>query len=394
MTEEEPQATAATMPPWINRLIITVILWAGLALLAYSALRELRGLVSNLVIALFLSFALEPAVNWLHRHGWRRGLATGAVLVSLFVTGMILIGLMIPIIVKEIGQFIQAVPGWLDRLSHFTKKCCNLDLSTAHLTEQLQGAKSNVAHFAANIAGNLLGFGVKVLAAIFNLLTIGLFTFYFVTDGPKIRRSVCSLLPPRRQREVLWAWETAIDKTGGYFYSRLLLAIINGSLMFVGLLILRVPFPLPLAVFQGLVSEFIPIFGSYVGGVPPLLVALAKSPTTALILFVYLTIYQQIENTFLSPRLSAKTMHLNAGIAFGSVLAGGSIGGVVGALLALPAAAVVQAFAGNYLKRYDVTESELTKIEAPPPARPPRKTLWSRYPARRTRSPAASETGG
>ena len=78
MAQEEPPATAAAMPPWINRLIITIILWAALALLAYSALRELRGLVSNLVIALFLSFALEPAVNWLHKHGWRRGLATGA----------------------------------------------------------------------------------------------------------------------------------------------------------------------------------------------------------------------------------------------------------------------------------------------------------------------------
>lgn len=394
MAEEEPRAASASMPPWINRLIITIILWAALALLAFSAIRELRGLLSNLVIALFLSFALEPAVNWLHKRGWKRGLATGAVLFSLFVVGLILIGLMIPIVVKEIGQFIQAVPGWLDRLSHFTKKCCNIDISTAHLTEQLQGAKSNVAHFAANIAGNLLGFGVKVLGAFFNLLTIGLFTFYFVADGPKIRRSICSLLPPARQREVLWAWDTAIDKTGGYFYSRLLLAIINGGLMFVVLLVLGVPFPLPLAVFEGLVAEFIPIVGTYLAGAAPILVALAENPITALILFGYITIYQQIENAILSPRLSAKTMELNAGIAFGAAIAGGSIGGFVGAFLALPAAAVIQAFAGNYLKRYDVMDSELTKVEAAPPPRPPRKTLWSRYQARRKRATTPPETGG
>jgi predicted PurR-regulated permease PerM len=394
MAQGEPPATAAAMPPWINRLIITIILWTALALLAYSALRELRGLVSNLVIALFLSFALEPAVNWLHKHGWRRGLATGAVLFSLFVTGLILIGLMIPILVKEIGQFIQAVPGWLDRLSRFTKKCCNADISTAHLTQQLQGAKSDVTKFAANIAGNLLGFGVKVLSAVFNLLTIGLFTFYFVTDGPRIRRSVCSLLPPQRQREVLWAWETAIDKTGGYFYSRLLLAIINGSLMFVVLLVLGVPFALPLAVFEGLVAEFIPIVGTYVAGAAPILVALADKPINALILFIYITIYQQIENAVLSPRLSAKTMELNAGIAFGAAIAGGSIGGIVGAFLALPAAAVIQAFAGNYIKRYEVMDSALTTIDAPPPPRAPRSTLWSRYQARRKRTATPSETGG
>ena len=392
MTEEDRPVSAEAMPAWIPRLIIIVIIWVAVALLVFAAVKELRGLLTNLIIAMFLSFALEPAVNFLHRHGWRRGLATGTVLFSLFVTGIVLIGLMIPILVKEIGQFIQAVPGWLDHLSKFTKKCCNADISTAHLTQQLQGAKSDVTKFAANIAGNLLGFGVKVLSAVFNLLTIGLFTFYFVADGPKIRRSVCSLLPPRRQREVLWAWETAIDKTGGYFYSRLLLAIINGSLMFVVLLLLGVPFALPLAVFEGLVAEFIPIVGTYVAGAAPILVALADKPINAVILFVYITVYQQVENTILSPRLSARTMELNAGVAFGAAIAGGSVGGVVGAFLALPAAAVIQAFLSNYVKRYDVMDSALTQLDQAAPKEPSaRRGLWGRVAGRWRKTPEGDQ---
>jgi predicted PurR-regulated permease PerM len=357
-----PPGSAVGMPPWAPRLVILAILFVGVAIGAIGVIRELRGLISNLIFAMFLSFALEPAVNWLHGHGWRRGLATGVVLFALLVVGVLLIGLMIPIVIKEIGEFIQALPGYLDRLAAFAKQCCNVDLSTQHLTQQLQGAKTDVARYAGNIAGNLLGFCVKVLGAIFNLFTIGLFTFYFVADGPRVRRAICSLFPPSRQRDILWAWETAIEKTGGYFYSRLLLAVINGSLILIVMAVLGVPFALPLAVFEGLTAEFIPVVGTYIAGIFPVLIALTNSWTDAVVLVIYIAIYQQVENYVLSPRLSARTMELNAGIAFGAALAGGSIGGVVGAFLALPAAAVIQAFVSNYIKRYNVVESELTLV--------------------------------
>ncbi len=137
-------------------------------------------------------------------------------------------------------------------------------------------------------------------------------------------------MPPERQQRVLWAWNTAIEKTGGYLYSNLLLTLINGGLMLVTLVLLR-----------------------------PALIVLAE-----------ILVYQQVENYLLSPRISQKTMKLNAGLAFGAAMAGGAVGGVIGAFFGLPIAAVIQSFVSNYSRRYEVVESDLTRIEEPKPPKP------------------------
>jgi len=306
---------------------------------------------------------------------------------------VVVLVLLVPAIVSGFTQLVQNAPEIVAKIAKWLKPL-GIDISQEELLTELQSNADQVISHASDLVGGIFSVTSSILGGLFRWSAIGLFTFYLVAEAPKVRRTVCALLPPERQERVLFIWNEAIDQTGGYFYSRLLLAIINGSLMFVVLLVLGVPFALPLAVFEGLVAEFIPIFGTYLAGAAPILVALADKPINALILFIYITIYQQIENAVLSPRLSARTMELNAGIAFGAAIAGGSIGGIVGAFLALPAAAVIQAFAGNYIKRYEVMESALTTIDAPPPPRAPRRTLWSRYQARRKRTAAPSETGG
>jgi predicted PurR-regulated permease PerM len=206
--------------------------------------------------------------------------------------------------------------------------------------------------------------GAFLLGLVFQVLTIGLFTFYLVADGPRFRRGVCSLLPPRIQRDLLAAWEVAIDKTGGYLYSRLLLAIINATFSFIVLQALGIPFAAPLALWQGLVSQFIPVVGTYIAAAVPLLVALLEDPWKALWFLIFVIVYQQIENYLLAPRITAKTMQLHPAVAFGAALAGGSISGLLGAFMALPAAAVIQSTISTYLKRHEVVETELTREDA------------------------------
>jgi predicted PurR-regulated permease PerM len=151
----------------------------------------------------------------------------------------------------------------------------------------------------------------------------------------------------------------------------LLLTLINGGLMLVTLL-LGVPYALPLALFEGVVAEFIPIVGTYVAGAVPVLVALASLGLgPALVVLAEILVYQQVENYFLTPRISQKTMKLNAGLAFGAAMAGGAVGGVIGAFFGLPIAAVIQSFVSNYYSgRYDVVESDLTRVEEPKPPKP------------------------
>lgn len=347
------------MPPWIPRLLLVVVLVFFTAYAAFTIFRRLQNLVLWLVAALFLSFALEPAVNWLVRKGWRRGVATGLLLFGLVLIGMIMIAAMVPLVIDQVQELIARVPEWLREASVYTERWFDIDLTDPQILDDIASAELSVDRIATNVAS----VGAFILSLLFQVLTIGLFTFYLVADGPRFRRAVCSLLPPRRQREVLTAWDVAIDKTGGYLYSRLLLAGVNAGVTFVALQLLGVPFAIPLALWQGFVSQFIPVVGTYIAAAIPLLVALLEDPWSALFFLIFVLVYQQIENYLLSPRITARTMQLHPAVAFGAALAGGAMSGLVGAFMALPAAAVIQATVSTYLTRHEVIDSDLTRRE-------------------------------
>lgn len=347
------------MPPWIPRVLLLVVLTYFLALLALAAFRQLRNIILWLIAALFLSFALEPAVNWLAARGWRRGTATTVVILGLAVLALVAVAAMVPLVVDQVQELIRRVPDWLDQVSVYTRKWFDVELTGEKILRQITRAQQNVASLASNVAS----VGQFILGLIFQVLTIGLFTFYLVADAPRFRRTVCSVLPPRRQREVLAAWEIAVDKTGGYLYSRLLLAAISSLVAFFVLSVLGVPFAIPLALFLGFVSQFIPVIGTYIAAAVPLLVALLEDPWTALFFLIYVVVYQQIENYLLAPRITARTMALHPAVAFFAALAGGSISGLLGAFMALPAAAIIQATISTYMTRHEVVESELTREE-------------------------------
>jgi predicted PurR-regulated permease PerM len=243
------------------------------------------------------------------------------------------------------------------------------------VVNRLPGLVDQLGRHLSDLAGNALGIGATALAVLFQLLAVVLFTFYLSADGPKIRRGVCALLPPPRQREVLRAWEIAIDKTGGYIYSRALLALISAVAHYIVMRVLGVPNALTLALWVGVVSQFIPAVGTYLAGAVPVLVALAVSPVTALWMLVFIVAYQQLENLVLQPRITATTLDMHPAVAFGTVLAGVAIIGPIGALLALPAAASLQAFTSAYVRRYAVEQHPLTA--PPPPRRRLLPLLWS-----------------
>ena len=348
------------LPPWIPRLLLAVVITAFAAYATFNLIRQLQQLLLWLVAALFLSFALEPAVNWLVARGWRRGAAAGAVMFGLALLGLFAVALMVPLVIDQVQELVRRLPDWLDRASVYTERWFDVELTSEKILESIASAQADVQGIAANLAS----VGAFLLGLIFQVLTIGLFTFYLVADGPRFRRGVCSLLPPKRQHEILAAWNVAIDKTGGYLYSRLLLALVNAVATFIVLQALGVPVAVPLALWQGFVSQFIPVVGTYIAAAVPLLVALLEDPWTALFFLIFVLIYQQIENYLLAPRITAKTMQLHPAVAFGAALAGGSISGLIGAFMALPAAAVIQATVSTYLKRHEVTRDEEEEVEA------------------------------
>ena len=360
------------MPPWIYRLLgLIVAIFVGLWAL-FNITQRLRSLLVVLLISLFLSIALEPGVKYLHQRGWRRGLATGFIFLILLVATSMFVGLMVPLVIDQTVRFIDRIPSYIEDIAVFADRF-GIELSSDRVSEALTNFDSNLQGIAADVAGSVFGVGQALLNTVFQLLTIGLFTFYMTAEGPRFRRTVCSVLPPERQREVLRVWEIAIDKTGGYFYSRALLAGFSAAVGWAVFTIIGIPFALALALWMGLLSQFVPVVGTYLGGFLPLLIALLESPTRAIAVLVYVIVYQQVENYLLAPKITERTMALHPAVSFGSAIAGATLLGVPGALMALPTAATVQAFVSTYLERHEVVESHLTDDSDELPESRPRK---------------------
>lgn len=364
------RAADATMPVWIPRAIAYALLGVVLLWSLGWLLSRLRGLLLLLLVALFLSFAIEPLVNRLAARGLSRGLATALVFLGLLLVVGGFVAALGSLFVGQVQSIAAAVPGWVDGAIRLVNRVFNTDISVATVQRELMNRGGSLSGYAGRLAGNVVGVSASLLGLLFQGVTVLLFTYYLSADGPRFRRTVCSVLPPHRQREVLRAWDIAVDKTGGYLYSRGILALISAVSHYVFFLLIGLPYALAVAIFVGTASQFIPTVGTYVAGALPLLVAVTHQPLDALWVAMFILVYQQFENYVLQPRITARTMQLHPAVAFGSVIAGAALLGAVGAVVALPFAASLQAFLGTYIRRYDVDEQAHAALggSSPPPS--------------------------
>ncbi len=280
-TAPEPAADPDRMPRWVPRAIALFFAMAvGLYVLAW-IVRELRGLLILILVSLFLSFALEPAVNRLERMGFRRSLGT-LIVFAVSAVALTLFGWAIgTVVADQFGTFVDEAPGYIEEVQLWASETLGIELDTDALVSEFQ-AGGAATELATRLAGNLVDLGTTALSLLLQIFTVGLFTFYLVADGPRLRRAVLSIVAADRQAQVLATWELAIDKTGGYLYSRGLLALASFVVHFIGFTLIGVPFPLALALWVGVMSQFIPVIGTYLAGALPILIALLNSPTDAI----------------------------------------------------------------------------------------------------------------
>ncbi|MEU6980651.1 AI-2E family transporter [Streptomyces sp. NPDC046371] len=348
-------APVARMPRWLPRALVLALALYACFQLGNWAFHQLIGLLVNILLAFFLALAIEPAVGRMAARGMRRGLATFIVFFGVLVVGVGFVVLLGSMLAGQIVDMVENFPKYLDSLINWTNQHFHTDLSRVEVQDSVLRSDW-LQKYVQNSASGVLDVSTTLLGGLFKLLTIFLFSFYFAADGPRLRRALCSVLPPARQTEVLRAWEIAVDKTGGYLYSRGLMALISGVAHFVLFEILGVPYAPALGVWVGLVSQFIPTIGTYLAGALPMLIAFTVDPWYALWVLIFVVVYQQFENYMLQPKLTSKTVDIHPAVAFGSVIAGTALLGAVGALIAIPAVATLQAFLGAYVKRYDVTD--------------------------------------
>ncbi|MFC6595649.1 AI-2E family transporter [Kitasatospora paranensis] len=353
------------MPRWVPRAMLLALLLVGLFQLADWAFHQLIDLFVMLLVAFFLSLAMEPAVDRMAARGVRRGVGTFLVFIGVAVAVVGFLAALGTLLVDQVGRIAAELPHLLENLINWVNRSFHQDLSLNELQQKVLKDSGTVEKYAQQAAGNVWGLSSTVIGGLFQAFTVGLFTFYFTADGPRVRRTVCSLLPPAKQAEVLRAWEIALAKTGGYLYSRALLALASALAHWVMFQVVGLPYAAALAVWVGVMSQFVPTIGTYLAGALPVLVALTVRPVDGVWVLGFVIVYQQIENYLLHPRITARTVDVHPAVAFGSVIAGAALLGAVGALIAIPAAATLQGFVGTYVRRYEVaTDPRIDRGEA------------------------------
>jgi predicted PurR-regulated permease PerM len=349
---------------WAPRIAFVALITMAIAAATAWGFSRLAGFFITIIMSLFLAFALAPAVDRLARRGWRRGVATGLVMIIALLVGLVFIFSFISLVVEQGSLVADRVPGWTESLFTWLNQTFGVDVGPDEIQQIEDAARSWLLSITDDVFAAVVGIGSSILGAVFSALTMGLFVFYMAAEAPSLRRAVVRPFPAHQKEGVIAIWDEASRQTGNYIFSRSLLAGASAIFHTIAFAVLGLPSALALGLFVGVVSQFVPNIGTYIAGALPVIVALASGdPTQAIWVIVIITVYQQFENIVLANKITAQTMDLHPALAFGSVIIGANLLGAAGALLALPVAATVQAIVTAALALRDHELAPIDSVE-------------------------------
>jgi predicted PurR-regulated permease PerM len=313
-----------------------VSLGAATTLIGLYALYTVRAILVRILIALFIAVSLDPAVRWLTHRGVRRGWAVTLIFLLAFALAAGFLLSVIPPLVTQGRNLVDDLPEYLGRLQDRSSQFRQLD-DRYNISDQLQGL---VGTLPSRLGTGLLGFTGRVFGAVFNTLTVLVFTIYFMADMPRIRHGVVRLFPVERRPRARQVVDLVVDKVGGYMAGNIIISVIAGLASLIAFTLLGVPFPVPLA-FVVAICDLIPMIGATLGAVIGVTVALFTTDIwpTAVLVAVFFIAYQQLENYVIAPRVLKTTVELGAAAVLIAGLIGATVLGLVGALMAIPVAA-------------------------------------------------------
>ncbi len=317
-----------------------ILLILTLSVVAVFGLLQIRLLVIPVLIALILAAAIGPFVNMLRRRGWRGGLATGVAFLGL----LIVLGGVITIIVLSVrsqwDELISQAAGGLDELENF--------LLTGPLPldrEQLNQAREAVVEFAQSSqvrSGAVTGLSV-VTEFLAGASLVVIILFFFLKDGAKIWEFFLRPFKGVREAKLRRVGKRTMEVLGGYVRGTAIVALVDTVAIGAALLIMQVPLAIPLAIIV-FIGAFIPLVGATVAGILAALVALvANGPIVALIVVIVVIAVNQLEGDLLQPIVMGKSLELHALVILMALTAGTILAGIIGAVLAVPIAAVTWA---------------------------------------------------
>jgi predicted PurR-regulated permease PerM len=297
---------------------------------------------------------MEPMVLLLTRRGVKRSLASGLTMLLLLVVLIGIGALFGQLLLAQVDALSKALPGVISSGLDWVNATFKTKIDVPGVERSINLTPNRVANLATSYGGGLIGVFGSLVTALFDGLTILVFAYYLSADSIRLRQTIGSFLPPKYQPLLMTVWTIAVVKTGGFVTSKVVLAAISAVAHGAFFWVIGVPFWLPLGIVAGVVGQFIPTIGTYVGVLLPCLFAATSKPVTVLYILVFATMYQQIENYVLTPRISRRTMDIHPAVALAAVFVGAALFGPIGAVIGIPVAAAVLAIVETYRHRYEL----------------------------------------
>jgi predicted PurR-regulated permease PerM len=369
---------AGASPTQVMRTVAVALLTAAVVLGALFLLWQVRTFVGWFVIALFLAAVLNPAVNWLERRFRliKRPLAIGITYLGVLVALLLVVGIFVPVLVDQINGFIKFVTTAANAPQGPTKYIEGLAKDTGlgglfqrfieqldEIRKQLGGVLRNLLSASGQIAVSVAG----MIAALATVLTL---TFFLLLGSERYVNAGVELFPERHQPLVRRLFSRSAGAISGYITGNLAISVICGITTFVVLLVLGMPYAAPLALLVA-VLDLIPLVGATLGGALLVVVGLFVEPWKAVVLLVYIVIYQQVEGSVLQPIVYSRAVQLNGLVILIALLVGGQLLGIPGALLAIPVAEIIRIVVTELLayRRTAREANELAGATSAPPTK-------------------------
>ena len=315
---------------------------AGLGLLtawaAGQVLVQISGVLVQILVSLFIAAGLNPLVVFLERRGLRRSIAVLVVIIAVLAMTALFLVALVPVIADQVKAIAGNAPAWLSRLQH-NHRVQEID-DQYQIIEKLQGFVTQ-GTFVSTVFGGVLGVGLKILSAFANVFVITVMTLYFLASYETIKRSIYRLAPASRRDRVSLLGERIFGGIGGYVSGAFVIALCAGLSSLIFLFIVGMGQYAVALAFVVMVMDVIPMIGATIGATIVCAICFATDVRTGIIAVVFYIVYQQTENYLVYPRIMAHAVRIPGVVTVIAALVGAALLGVVGALMAIPAAAAV-----------------------------------------------------
>jgi predicted PurR-regulated permease PerM len=285
-------------------------------------------------MALFIAAGLDPIVSWLTRHRVPRWLGVVITLLGLVGILAVFLALAIPRVTAEASALVNQLPHYAKELQNHNSELGKLN-AKYHVESRLS---TLISSHGSSLVGGVLSVGEVVVSAVSSFLLVFVLTVYFLGGLPRIKLFAYRLVPATRRPRTILLTDEIFSRVGGYVLGNVLTSLIIGVGTAVWMLALGIPYPFLLAMFVAL-ADLIPVIGSYIGGLAVVLTALTVSLPVAIATLAFMVLYKLAEDYFIVPRVMGRTVQVPATVTLVAVLIGGTLLGIIGALVAIPVAA-------------------------------------------------------